>query len=181
MNIYEKLMHIQVELKAPKAQYNKFGKYSYRNCEDILEALKPFLAKYKVVINITDEIVEINQRFYVKATATLVDVEKGEKIQASSFAREDLTKKGMDLAQVTGSTSSYARKYALNGLLCIDDTKDSDATNKHGEDDKQAPSENKTYKCKKCGTAITEKVAKYSYMKFKETLCMECQKKIMNG
>lgn len=131
MNVYEKLMNIQSELVAPKGQFNSFGKYHYRSCEDIVEALKPLLAKHKAVLTITDEIALIGDRHYVKATAALIDVEKGEKVEVSAYAREDLNKKGMDLSQLTGSTSSYARKYALNGLFAIDDTKDSDATNTH--------------------------------------------------
>lgn len=131
MNVYEKLMNIQSELKAPKNQYNSFGKYHYRSCEDILEGLKPILAKQKATVTVTDEIMLIGDRYYVKATARLIDIEKGESIETSAYAREDATKKGMDLAQITGSTSSYARKYALNGLFAIDDTKDSDATNTH--------------------------------------------------
>jgi len=145
VNIYEKLLNIQAELRAPKNQYNSFGKYNYRSCEDILEGLKPLLTKYKATLIIDDEIVQIGDRYYVKATATLIDVEgegslqKGrECISSTSFAREDEKKTGMDLSQLTGSTSSYARKYALNGLFCIDDTKDSDATNEHkGEQPKQ--------------------------------------------
>ena len=131
MNIYKKLLNIQAELKAPKNQYNSFGKYHYRSCEDILESLKPVLAKHQAAVTISDEIVLIGDRYYVKATATLIDVEKGDKVEVSAYAREDEQKKGMDASQLTGSTSSYARKYALNGLFAIDDTKDSDATNKH--------------------------------------------------
>jgi len=142
MNVYEKLMNIQNELVAPKGQFNSFGKYHYRSCEDIVEALKPLLAKYKATLTITDEIVLIGDRHYVKATATLIDVEKGEKVEATAYAREDETKKGMDLSQLTGSTSSYARKYALNGLFAIDDMKDSDATNT-GEKKADNKTENK--------------------------------------
>ena len=156
MNVYEKLMTVQTKLRAPKGQYNSFGKYSYRSCEDILEALKPLLAEVGAIINITDEIkvigdnfetmeVEdkktgeksvrlVGRRFYIEATAMFIDVETGDSIVARALAREDETKKGMDLAQVTGSVSSYARKYALNGLFAIDDNKDSDATNTHGKD-----------------------------------------------
>lgn len=133
-NVYEKLMNIQAELKAPKNQYNEFGKYHYRSCEDILEALKPLLAKHQAAVTISDEIVLIGDRYYVKATATLIDVENGDKVEVSAYAREDEQKKGMDASQLTGSTSSYARKYALNGLFAIDDTKDSDYTNKHGKE-----------------------------------------------
>lgn len=135
MSIYLKLMNIQTALKAPKSQYNSFGKYSYRNCEDILEALKPLLLEEKAIVNITDEIILIGERYYVKATARIIDAENGEFVEVSALAREDATKKGMDSSQLTGSTSSYARKYALNGLFAIDDTKDSDTTNTHDKTD----------------------------------------------
>lgn len=124
LTISECLNRVQVELKAPKGQYNGFGKYKYRSCEDILEGVKPLLDKYKCLILLNDDIVLIGDRYYVKATASFI---KGEDvISTNSLARECLDKKGMDSAQVTGATSSYARKYALNGLLCIDDTKDQD-------------------------------------------------------
>lgn len=130
MNIYEKLMNIQQELKAPKGQYNSFGKYKYRSCEDILESLKPVLSKFKLAIIISDDVVDVNSRNYIKATITLINVEKpDEQIQVTALAREEETKKGMDGSQITGASSSYARKYALNGIFAIDDTKDSDATN----------------------------------------------------
>lgn len=134
MNAYEKLMNVQQELKAPKGQYNSFGKYNYRNCEDILEAAKPILKKNNSLIILNDTIEQIGDRFYIKASAIFIDAEKGDRIEVNAFAREDETKKGMDLAQVTGSTSSYARKYALNGLLSIDDSKDSDFTNTHSKE-----------------------------------------------
>ena len=133
-NIYKKLMLVQSKLKAPKNQYNSFGKYSYRSCEDILEGLKPLLNEVEAIITLNDEVVNIGERFYIKAIATFIDIATGEKVEVSALAREDETKKGMDLAQVTGSVSSYARKYALNGLFAIDDTKDSDSTNKHDKD-----------------------------------------------
>ncbi|WP_131082527.1 ERF family protein [Clostridioides difficile] len=136
-NVYIKLVNIQSTLKAPKSQFNSFGKYNYRSCEDILEGLKPILKEEKALVILDDKVVQIGTRFYVEATATLIDAETGEKVSAKALAREDETKKGMDLAQVTGSVSSYARKYALNGLFCIDDTKDSDATNKHGNEQKK--------------------------------------------
>ena len=147
MNIYEKLSNVQIELKAPKNQYNGFGKYKYRNCEDILEAVKPLLAKNKLTMLISDEIEHIGERFYIKATVTLFDVETGETIITSKLAREEETKKGMDASQLTGSTSSYATKYALNGLFLIDDTKDADATNNHGNEQKnENKSDNKNDK-----------------------------------
>ena len=132
VNIYEKLSKIQCEMKVPKTQRNEFGKYNYRNCEDILEMVKPFLKETNTIINLSDELVFIEGRFYIKATATLIDIESGEKFSTSAFAREEETKKGMDGSQITGSSSSYARKYALNGLFAIDDVKDSDTTNNHG-------------------------------------------------
>lgn len=124
-----KLMMIQSELKAPKNQRNNFGKYNYRNCEDILNALKPHLMKYKCVVLLTDELAVIGSRFYVRTTAQLVDAESDNTISVNAYAREEKVKKGMDSSQITGSASSYARKYALNGLFAIDDTKDSDFTN----------------------------------------------------
>ena len=136
MNVYEKLMTVQTKLRAPKGQYNSFGKYSYRSCEDILEALKPLLAEVGAIVNVSDEIKLIGNRFYVEATASFIDVETGERMIAKASAREAETKKGMDDSQVTGSVSSYARKYALNGLFAIDDNKDADSTNTHGKDAK---------------------------------------------
>ena len=141
MNVYEKLIAIQSELKAPKSQYNNFGKYAYRNCEDILEALKPLLKEHKSTIYIADEIVTVLDRFYIKATVTFIDAETGEKIINTAYAREEECKKGMDGSQVTGASSSYARKYALNGMFAIDDTKDSDFTNTTVKGDNSALSE----------------------------------------
>lgn len=126
MNLTTKLMHIQTELKAPKNLYNSFGKYKYRNAESILEALKPLEAKYKVAVVIEDEITEVSSRIYVKTTVKLFDAESDDHIVTSAYAREAETKKGMDEAQVTGATSSYSRKYALNALFLLDDTKDVD-------------------------------------------------------
>ena len=126
MNIYEKLLNIQTELKAPKGQYNSFGKYKYRSCEDILEAVKPICAKNKATLVLSDSLENIGDRYYIKATAILIDVESGENLENTAYAREELEKKGMDGSQITGTASSYARKYALNGLFNIDDTKDAD-------------------------------------------------------
>lgn len=126
MSVYEKLLAVQAELKAPKNQYNSFGKYKYRSCEDILEAVKPLLANNKASLRIADEILLIGERFYIKATATFVDVESGESLSNTAFAREEENKKGMDGSQITGTASSYARKYCLNGLFLIDDAKDAD-------------------------------------------------------
>ena len=122
----DKLAVIQSELKAPKGQYNSFGKYKYRSAEDILEAVKPLLLEAKCVLTLGDEIVMVGDRYYVKATATIRDCDSDNAISVSAFAREDNEKKGADLSQLTGACSSYARKYALNGLFCIDDTKDAD-------------------------------------------------------
>jgi len=129
MKISEALHLIQQKLEAPKGQYNSFGKYKYRSCEDILTALKPWLEETKTNLILEDEIVNIGSRYYVKATAKLENLE-GENIVAIAYAREEEDKKGMDGSQITGASSSYARKYALNGLFGIDDTKDSDKTNK---------------------------------------------------
>ena len=130
--LIKKMVKIQSELKAPKNQVNSFGKYKYRSCEDIIEAVKPLLAKEGLYMNISDEIVEVGGKNYVKAVATIFDGENV--ITSSAVARESIDKKGMDDAQQTGATSSYARKYALNGLFGIDDQKDADATNTHGKD-----------------------------------------------
>ena len=153
MPVYKKLIEVQSKLKAPKNQYNSFGKYSYRNCEDILEALKPILKEVGATIIISDEVVSVNERYYVKATVKFIDTETGEVVEASANAREEDNKKGMDSSQLTGSTSSYARKYALNGLFAIDDTKDSDFTNTHDKEDK-----------KKTLEVISEAQAKRMYM-----------------
>lgn len=129
----ESLIKIQSELNAPKNQFNKFGNYSYRSCEDILSAVKPLLLKYNCLLTLTDEVVEVGGRVYVKATAFLRQVDDENKgALTESYARESETRKGMDDSQITGSASSYARKYALNGLFLIDDVKDADAN-----DDKQ--------------------------------------------
>lgn len=151
MGIYAKLRFIQTNLKVPKSQRNHFGNYNYRSCEDILEALKPHLDSQLCVLTITDEIIQIGDRYYIKATATLTDTETGKSISTQAFAREEDTKKGMDASQLTGAASSYARKYALNGLFCIDDTKDADATNKHGQEDKQSAEEKYYAVCAKRG------------------------------
>lgn len=132
--ITQKLATIQQKLKAPKSQYNSFGKYAFRNAEDILEAVKPLCAETGTLVLLSDEIMNIGNRFYVKATAALIDAETQAQITVPAYAREEEEKKGMDGSQVTGASSSYARKYALNGLFAIDDTKDSDTTNNAGAD-----------------------------------------------
>lgn len=130
MGIIEKLANIQQELKAPKGQYNKFGGYNYRSCEDILEAVKPLLKANKCTLTISDELVSLGARFYIRAEAKLTSIDEPNDFYINTaYAREEETKKGMDGAQITGTASSYARKYALNGLFCIDDTKDVDNVN----------------------------------------------------
>nr|DAO61030.1 MAG TPA: ERF superfamily protein [Caudoviricetes sp.] len=136
MKLHEKLLAIQTKLKAPKGQYNSFGKYSYRSAEDILEAVKPLNAEQGLLLTITDEIKEVGGRIYVVATATVSD--GTDELKVSAFAREPENKKGMDESQITGATSSYARKYALNGLYAIDDNKDAD-TNEHKQQQDNAP------------------------------------------
>lgn len=148
MGIFAKLQAVQAELKAPKGQYNSFGKYKYRSCEDILEAAKPVLAKHGAAIVISDQIVQVGERYYIKATARFYDAEKdGASVDNTAWAREPDDKKGMDPSQITGTASSYARKYALNGLLLIDDTKDAD-TDEH-QNQTAAPKESKAAKIAK--------------------------------
>ncbi len=130
MSIYEKLSKVQSELSVPKSNWNKYSEFYYRSAEDILEALKPLLGEHKLVLTIKDEVKMIGERYYVEAQVTLVDAEaEGKSIVVTAYARETESRKGMDASQITGSTSSYARKYALNGLFAIDDTKDSDTMN----------------------------------------------------
>jgi hypothetical protein len=151
MGIYEKLSAIQQELKAPKGQFNSFGKYKYRSCEDILEAVKPIYGKYKTALVLLDDIKEVSGRFYVMAQAQLHDCESDGAVTATAYAREPVEKKGMDDSQITGTASSYARKYALNGLFCIDDTKDADT------DEYQKQQEGKTAKSEPAKAAIPPK------------------------
>lgn len=157
MSIYAKLIKVQNELKAPKNQYNNFGKYSYRNCEDICESVKPLLLANGLAMFISDNIELIGDRYYINAIVTVVDTETGETLTNSALAREEENKKGMDSSQVTGSTSSYARKYALNGMFLIDDTKDSDFTNTHGKEN----NEEKLSRIK--GTGLSEAQIKRLY------------------
>lgn len=135
MEIYEKLMMVQQKLKCSKSQYNSFGKYHYRSCEDILEGLKPCLKEVKAAVTVEDEVVEIGGRIYVRAMAVFHDAESDKLISNTAYAREGDTQSGMSPAQITGATSSYARKYALNGLFMIDDTKDSDTDENKIESD----------------------------------------------
>ena len=137
MALFEKLQKVQYEMKAPKNLYNSFGKYSYRNAEGILEAFKPYGDKHKLILTLTDKVENIGESNYICAKATLTDVEDGTFIETTAYAREALDKKGMDDSQITGTASSYARKYALNGLFLLDDTKDAD-TNEYAETQKAA-------------------------------------------
>ena len=186
MTIYEKLMAIQQALKAPKDLENKFGGYKYRSAESILEAVKPLLAENKCVLLLHDSMEEVGGRIYVKATATLKDVAtlpETQEITVSAFAREEESKKGMDASQVTGAASSYARKYALNGLFCIDDNKDSDFTNTQTREPKKAPEtavkapDSFFPQCADCGVEIPDNVHDYSVKKYGRPLCRNCQKK----
>ncbi len=131
----KKLIKVQSGLKAPKGQFNKFGGYNYRSCEDILEAVKPLVHAEGLHLTLSDEMVEVGGRLYVRASATILDPSNAESVTVTAYAREAETKKGMDESQITGAASSYARKYALNGLFCIDDTKDADSTNTHGKNE----------------------------------------------
>lgn len=163
-NIYEKLLKVQQELKAPKGQYNSFGEYKYRSCEDILEAVKPLLEKNKLTLILTDTIIPASEtRFYVKATAKLIDTESEGTIENTAFARESEEKKKLDNSQLTGVASSYARKYALNGLLLIDDTKDADTD----EFQKQTSEEKFVTKAqiKKLGELVEDIPAMLNYYK----------------
>lgn len=145
----DKLSAIQMELKAPKGQYNSFGKYSYRSCEDILEAVKPLLSKNGLTLLLTDEPVAVGNRVYIKATARLIGGE--DNIEVTAYAREPEDKKGMDTSQVTGTASSYARKYALNGLFLIDDEKDADT-----DEYKKQTVKDASLTCPKCGKVIKD-------------------------
>lgn len=153
MKLNERLAEIQKNLKAPKGQYNNFGKYKYRSCEDIVEAVKPLLNG--LTLTISDDIVLVGDRFYVKATVTLSDGQ--EKIQTTAFARESLDKKGMDDSQITGSCSSYARKYSLNGMFAIDDTKDADTDEHAKEEPKGRPVTQKVEEPKKTESVEVKK------------------------
>lgn len=168
MNIYEKLLNIQTELKAPKGQENKFGHYKYRSCEDILEAVKPLLAKNKVILQLTDKIECLGNRYYIKATAILIDTEDTKNgeiayIENTAYARESEEKKGMDDSQITGTASSYARKYALNGLFCIDDTKDADTNEFKEQQDKVTKQDKEQILEENIDELVTEQQAKTIY------------------
>lgn len=145
MTVYKKLLSVQTELKAPKSQYNGFGKYAYRNAEDIKEAVKPLLVKYEATLIIDINILEMgNGWIFEEAVAKFVDVETGESVQAKGYAREAIDKKGMDVSQISGSTNSYAAKYAMNGLFLLDDTKDADSEEYHKQNNKQQSKQQST-------------------------------------
>lgn len=184
MTIYEKLGAIQQALNAPKSQFNSFGNYKYRSCEDVLGAVKPLLSEYKCVLLLKDDLDSIGSRIYIKATATLVDCDKSEdSVTVTAFAREEETKKGMDASQVTGAASSYARKYALNGLFCIDDNKDSDFTNKGAQGEEKPAERNpaapkaESPVCRDCGAQLPGNVLTWSMRKYGIPLCRDCQKR----
>lgn len=181
--VLQKLIALQTELKAPKGQFNKFGGYKYRSCEDILEAVKPLLNKQGCSLIISDTLENIGERYYIKATATIYDKETGQSISNTAFAREEESKKGMDGSQITGTASSYARKYALNGLFLIDDTKDAD-TDEFAQQQKGKPVvQNKEVKCPKCGKVMTPQKAKDGNLVTPEDflrsfgMCFACCKK----
>ena len=173
MGLYEKLMTVQQTLTAPKNQYNAFGKYKYRSCEDILEGLKEPLSKVKAAVTINDEIVLIAESIYVRATATFIDAETGEKVENNAYAKEPVDKKGMDSSQVTGATSSYARKYALNGLFMIDDSKDADTNEAHTEKEER---QNKAANAKPTEQDIKKVEKQFIDEKKQKILSDRCQK-----
>lgn len=179
MTIYEKLAKVQGELKAPKNQYNSFGNYAYRSAEDILSAAKPLCIANGLLLTVSDTIIEVGGRIYVQAAAKVTDIESGESINTAAMAREPNDKKGMDASQITGATSSYARKYALNGLFAIDDTKDAD-TDAYTMMNKPISNEPK---CSNCGAIIKANgkysaydIAQGSFAKYGRVLCVDCGK-----
>lgn len=198
MTVFEKLLNVQAQLKAPKSQYNAFGKYNYRSAEDILEAVKPVCKQVGAVIYLTDAPMFVEGRHYIISTAVFVDVENGQEIRTSALAREDESKKGMDGAQLSGATSSYARKYALNGLLDVDDCRDSDemdgieaktATFRKADTITKENDPPEVYFCDKCNSIIepTKKrdgtiwqpneMVEYSRLKYENRcLCAACMK-----
>lgn len=184
-NVRQALAAVQSALKAPKGQYNSFGKYNYRSCEDILEAVKPILKENGLTLTLCDDLTQCGDRVYIKATACVTDVESGEKVSTCAFAREPETKKGMDDSQITGTASSYARKYALNGLFCIDDTKDADTEESRGR-------ESTGPICEGCGNEIkavrsngtvysAQDIAEKAVSNYGKRLCWSCMKVAKNG
>ena len=187
-----RVLALQSELKAPKGQTNKFGGYKYRSCEDILEAVKPLLKKYGLVLTVGDDLMNIGDRYYICATATLRDTDSEAAIKNSAYAREAFEKKGMDEAQITGTASSYARKYALNGLFCIDDTKDAD-TDEYTERTRRGNESRHGTLCSDCGQPIfgtlkrdvsvwpAQEIVTFSIGRFGRPLCPACQKKAFSA
>ena len=179
--IYEKLLKIQMALKAPKGQYNKFGKYAYRSAEDILEAVKPILDENRTVMRLNDTLVQIGDRYYIKATVMLFDLEDGTETTVEAFAREEETKKGMDGSQITGTASSYARKYAMNAMFLIDDTKDAD-TDEFTEQSRnvvtcdRCQNEVRAVKTRDGGTMSAEQVFAIGRKRYGGCYCANCQK-----
>jgi hypothetical protein len=159
----EKVNYIQVELNAPKNQFNSFGKYKYRSCEDILQGIKPLLKETGLILKVSDEIISVGERIYVRATATLLGSD-GEELSSTAMAREPENKKGMDESQITGTASSYARKYALNGLLAIDDAKDADSQDNRSNGQKKASNDDPNAR-------PTEKQLGAMFYKVKENDC----------
>lgn len=188
IGVYKKLLAVQTALKAPKSQYNSFGKYNYRNVEDILEAAKPLCLEQNAVIYLNNLTECIGNRIYITAEAYFVDAETGETVVSRASAREDEVKKGMDGAQITGSASSYARKYALGGLLAVDDGRDSDSQ-PPDKQDKAKPAGSRTYFCACCKKSIqpvtrkdgttwpVSEMAAYSRNRYGAELCGACMKK----
>lgn len=197
-NVYQRLASVQAALKANKKNYNSFGKYYYRSCEDIVEAAKPICHTCGLVLLMGDEIVQIGDRYYVKATASVRSIVDGGTVSVFAFAREEETKKGMDGSQITGMASSYARKYALNGLFAIDDTKDADDNSMADRGD-NTPGDGKPGKsvnatiCKDCGNAITDskrrdntpwpaaEIEAYAMKMYQVPLCKSCLGKRYRG
>lgn len=199
--IHEKLLQIQLALKAPKGQHNNFGNYSYRSCEDILEAVKPILKEHNCTLTLSDTVKQIGERYYIEATASLTS--DSETLTVTAFAREPESKKGMDDSQITGSASSYARKYALNGLFCIDDTKDADTDEYTEQQNKKAekpqhdsksnkpvddPKYNISILCKNCGKPISKlkkkdgtELTSQQVSEITGGLCRACAKAAQNG
>ena len=177
-NIYTALATIQKDLNAPKGQRNTFGKYNYRSLEDINEAVKPLLVLTGTVLVVGDELVLVGERYYIKATATLLHCESGETVSNTAYAREEEAKKGMDGSQITGTASSYARKYAVNGLFAIDDTKDADTDGYQNQTTnfKQAPKAQKApeYNCEKCGIQITKALFDNTVKGAGVGMCKQC-------
>lgn len=188
LNFFARVSLVQNKLKAPKSQYNSFGRYNYRSCEDILEAVKPLCAENNLLLNLSDKVVNVGNKNYIEATATLYDIDSDLCISSTASARESESKKGMDDSQITGTASSYARKYALNGLFNIDDTKDADTDEYKKNTDRRAPAIPQKFYCDACGCEIysvkrkdgsmwpVADMAAYSKRHYGSQLCAACMK-----